>query len=264
MVDAHANFAVSLIATAPSPATSGTSLVVTSGEGTRFPAVPFNATIGPANTLLTPANSEIVRVTARATDTLTITRAQESTSARSVVVGDQIAATITTKTLTDIENYMGPAASVATYADRKVRASTSYTLNTSSAWTDVDTALDIVLTAKTGDWVECGLSGLWGSENFTYTLDVVSVVSGSPVNSWAEDGAPNNSHQGIEAWTSYPGSGTLLVPFGGSIIKKLVSGDISSGTVTLRLRYNNGGSASNKTLFGTAGDKFIFWARNHG
>ncbi|MBA2741121.1 MAG: hypothetical protein H0U46_03820, partial [Actinobacteria bacterium] len=43
-------------------------------------------------------------VTAISTDTLTITRAQEGTSARTVVVGDQIAATITAKTLTDAEN----------------------------------------------------------------------------------------------------------------------------------------------------------------
>ncbi len=51
----------------------------------------------------TTANSEIVRVTAISTDTFTITRAQESTSARTIVVGDQIADTITVKTLTDVE-----------------------------------------------------------------------------------------------------------------------------------------------------------------
>ena len=101
--DAHSNLAVSLVATAPSPATSGTSLVVTSGEGSRFPAVPFNAVVGPAGVLLTPANAEIVRATARTSDTLTITRAQEGTTARSIVVGDQIAAAITAKTLTDVE-----------------------------------------------------------------------------------------------------------------------------------------------------------------
>jgi len=103
-MDAHKNFATSLVATAPSPATSGTSLVVTSSEGTRFPAVPFNATIGPDNTKLTPANSEIVRVTAISTDTFTIVRAQEGTSARTVVVGDVIFAGITAKTVTDVEH----------------------------------------------------------------------------------------------------------------------------------------------------------------
>ena len=101
--DAHANFAYSTVATAPSPASSGTSLVVQTGDGANFPAAPFNATVWPAGSQPTKANSEIVRVTAIATDTFTITRTQESSSARTIVTGDQIAATITAKTLTDIE-----------------------------------------------------------------------------------------------------------------------------------------------------------------
>ena len=101
--DAHKNFAYSTVATAPSPASSGTSLVVASGDGSKFPAVPFNATVWPASSQPTTANAEIVRVTNVSTDTFTITRTQESTSARTIVVGDQIAATITAKTLTDVE-----------------------------------------------------------------------------------------------------------------------------------------------------------------
>lgn len=101
--DPHKNFAYSLVATAPSPASSGTSLVVTAGQGALFPDVPFNATIWPTAAQPTSTNAEIVRVTAISTDTLTITRTQESSSARTVIVGDQIAATITVRTLTDIE-----------------------------------------------------------------------------------------------------------------------------------------------------------------
>lgn len=104
MADLHKNFAYSLVATAPSPATSGTSLVVSTGDGTKFPTPPFNAVIWPAASQPTAANAEIVRVTAKSTDTLTITRAQESSSARTVVIGDQISANITAKTLTDLEN----------------------------------------------------------------------------------------------------------------------------------------------------------------
>lgn len=105
MPDSHKNFAYSTVAPlgAPSPASSGTSLTVASGDGAKFPATPFNATVWPASAQPTTANAEIVRVTAISTDTLTITRAQESTSARSIGAGDQIAATITAKTLTDIE-----------------------------------------------------------------------------------------------------------------------------------------------------------------
>lgn len=103
MPDAHKNFAYSTVATAPSPATTGTSLVVQSADGSLFPTPPFNATVWPTGTKATATNAEIVRVTNISTDTLTITREQEGTSARSIVIGDQIAATITTKILEDAE-----------------------------------------------------------------------------------------------------------------------------------------------------------------
>lgn len=101
--DSHANFAYGTVLTAPSPATSGTSLVLNSGQGARFPTPPFNVTIWPANTTPDPTNAEIARCTGKSTDTLTLTRATESTSARSVIVGDQVAVAVTAKVLTDIE-----------------------------------------------------------------------------------------------------------------------------------------------------------------
>lgn len=106
--DNYKNFAYSTVATAPSPAASGTSLVVATGDGILFPTPPFNATVWPTGTQPTPDNAEIVRVTNISTDTFTITRTQESTSARTILVGDQIAATITAKTFEDVENsYLG-------------------------------------------------------------------------------------------------------------------------------------------------------------
>src|SRR5689334_23929442 len=80
--DAHQNLAVANVLTAPSPAASGTSLVVGSGQGARFSATPFNATVWPSGVLPDPTNAKIVRVTAIVSDTLTIVRAQEGTSAR--------------------------------------------------------------------------------------------------------------------------------------------------------------------------------------
>ena len=103
-IDARKNFAASLVATAPSPATSGTSLVVTGGEGSVFPATPFYARIGPVNTAPTGTNSEIVRVTAVSTDTLTITRAQDGSAARTVVVGDVIEQVVNKGMIDQIES----------------------------------------------------------------------------------------------------------------------------------------------------------------
>lgn len=100
--DSHANFGYDTVATAPSPATSGTSLVLT---GNNLGAtVPFNATVWPPSVAPLSTNSEIVRVTANSSGTLTITRAQEGTSAKTIASGWQIANTITAKLLTDIEN----------------------------------------------------------------------------------------------------------------------------------------------------------------
>jgi hypothetical protein len=104
MPDVHKNFAESLVAIAPSPAISGTSLTVTSTEGGLFPATPFNATVWPAGAQPTTANAEIVRVTNILGDVFTIVRAQEGTPANALAVGFQIAATITAKTMFDAEN----------------------------------------------------------------------------------------------------------------------------------------------------------------
>lgn len=64
-----------------------------------MPAVPFNATVWPAGLQPTTSNAEIVTVTVVSTDTLTITRAQEGSSARTVIVGDQFAATVTAESV---------------------------------------------------------------------------------------------------------------------------------------------------------------------
>lgn len=115
--DSHVNFGYAQVATAPSPASSGTSLVVTAGFGSTLGTAPFNMTVWPTGAgAPTTSNAEIVRVTAISTDTLTITRAQEGTSARTIVIGDQIAVTQTVRTFTDIENGRYPRTAVADVA----------------------------------------------------------------------------------------------------------------------------------------------------
>jgi hypothetical protein len=61
-----------------------TTIVLTTGHGAKLPTAPFNAVWWNATDFGDPAddpNAEIVRVTNISTDTLTVTRAQESTSA---------------------------------------------------------------------------------------------------------------------------------------------------------------------------------------
>ena len=71
-----------------------TTLVLQAGYGGSMPAVPFFLTITPAGQLSTRGNSEIVRVTARTGDTLTIERAQKGTTSRAFSIGDIVSNSI--------------------------------------------------------------------------------------------------------------------------------------------------------------------------
>lgn len=106
--DPHANFALTTVAVAPSPASSGTSLTLTSGAGAaEFPdpgPTGYPVTIWPVGELPLASNAEIARVTGKSGLTLTIVRAQEGTSARAILAGDQIAVTITAEVISSIEN----------------------------------------------------------------------------------------------------------------------------------------------------------------
>jgi microcystin-dependent protein len=107
-LDPVKNFAISRVATAPSPAASGTTLVVETGDGVLFPdpssSGDYNVVIYPNGEQPTSSNAEIVRVTARSTDTMTITREQESSSARTIVEGDVVMLGITAKVVSDIQD----------------------------------------------------------------------------------------------------------------------------------------------------------------
>jgi len=105
--DPHGNLAYGTVATAPSPPNSGTTLTLAVGQGATFPnpgAIGYNATVWPPNVIPLQSNAEIVRITAVVGDQLTITRTQEGSTAKSILTGWQIAATITAKVITDIEN----------------------------------------------------------------------------------------------------------------------------------------------------------------
>jgi hypothetical protein len=81
--------------------TSATSITLQTGQGANFPALSagdyFYATL-----IDTSNNLEIVKVTARVGDVLTIVRAQEGTSARSYGVGDRIELRLTAQNILDM------------------------------------------------------------------------------------------------------------------------------------------------------------------
>lgn len=89
-MDARKNFAFSLVATAPSPATSGTQVGLTASTASRFPTVPFNVVAKPFGAAATTDNAEILRVTGISGDIFTVTRAQGGTTAKSIDIGWEI------------------------------------------------------------------------------------------------------------------------------------------------------------------------------
>lgn len=103
--DDHKNLSTSTVATPPSPPSSGTSLVLAAGGAALMPAAPFDLTIRPAGSMATPANAEVARCTNVnvGTDTLTITRAQYGTAARTVLTGDVAFAGVTDQMLDALE-----------------------------------------------------------------------------------------------------------------------------------------------------------------
>ncbi|KKT62455.1 MAG: hypothetical protein UW55_C0012G0015 [Candidatus Giovannonibacteria bacterium GW2011_GWA2_44_26] len=76
-----------------------TTLNVQTGDGVKFPAAPFHATLYTTDASL----GEIVKVTAKSTDAFTITRAQEGTSAQSWVQGAKLELLVTAKLFDDFQ-----------------------------------------------------------------------------------------------------------------------------------------------------------------
>ena len=89
------NRAKSLLAAAM--LSTDTSLTITTGDGVLFPAVPFHITI----------TDEILEVTAVATDTFTVTRAVEGTTAAAHSVGDTVELRITAAIIRGLERGAG-------------------------------------------------------------------------------------------------------------------------------------------------------------
>lgn len=142
------------------------------------------------------------------------------------------------------------------------RSSGDLTLN-STNWANVDTGLDITLAAQVGDTLEATLSARAAADAVHLYLDVVTLVSAAPVNSFGKRGAVQTTPGiiGIAGW--YCTSGTSGVP-GGPAHYVVVSGDLTSGLVTLRLRYATN-TATNKTIFADGTSHIIeFCVKNLG
>lgn len=81
------DLAIGIVATAPSPADSGLTLTLETGQGGDMPPVPFKALAYPPGEMPTKYNAERILVTARTDDEITFSRAQGETSAQEIATG---------------------------------------------------------------------------------------------------------------------------------------------------------------------------------
>lgn len=132
-----------------------------------------------------------------------------------------------------------------------VKVSGNTTLN-STSWANIDTGLDVTLAAQVGDDLEVAMFGLMDSQAVEVFLDAVTLVSGSPVNSFGmQAAAPTSTTGGGAAGWNCPAS--VRVPVSGALVLTMQSGDLSSGFVTVRFRYRSA-SATNRTLYSATAD----------
>ncbi len=276
MADAHKNFAYSTVLTAPSPATSGTTLSVQIGDEAKFPAVPFNATVWPIGTQLPViTNAEVVRVTAMAGNQFTITRLAETyqatPTARSIVVGDQIAATISTKTFTDIEADLANADAQIALQGSQIEVSRiadlgyfvcsggAITVNGATAGgtacrldmaasVDFMATTELVMAAKT-------------AQTALATANSTTVASGS--NTIHTNTFTGSSSLSVASTTGFPSAGTLMVTHSG-VVSVITYTGTTGGLTFIGCRLVNGidiAMATSDTVVGSNADiTYPLWA----
>lgn len=90
------DYATGIVASAPSPDISGTTLTLQTGHGARFPATPFFVTAHATNQVPDVNVAEKLLVTDVTSDTLTFTREQGDTTAQPIAIGWRISNAIFT------------------------------------------------------------------------------------------------------------------------------------------------------------------------
>ena len=168
------------------------SLTVATGTGALFPSPTagdwFNATL----IRLSDAALEIVKVTARSTDTLTIERAQESTTALAFVTGDQVQLRITAAYLNDTASKAGTLAQFAATTSAQLAGvlndetgsgsvvfATAPSLVAPLVLTGTAVTNLPVITAElldANDWTSTGWTGSWAA-GWTHTVGNTSALS---------------------------------------------------------------------------------------
>lgn len=217
-----ANYAFSTLAVGCDSA--ATSLSVPAGHGARFPALAageyFYATLENA-----ALNREIVKVTARIDDTLTVVRAQDNTTARSWNAGDSLSLRVNAAAFADVskaENHeYTPAGTgaVTTTVQSKLRE-VEYSItdfgavpgvdivaNVNTALLDLGTTNPATLVIPTGSWLVSSTVDWSAYKNVTFVIE-----NGAVINHGANNITfPQNVETGTSINKCFVGAGTVTV-----------------------------------------------------
>jgi len=103
MVDNVANFVTTVVATPPSPFSSGLTFTVRAGDGTLIPVPPLNLTVSPPGIAANKYNSEIIRVSIVTGDVLTFARGAEGSVVQNIQAGWIVEEGVTAGLIAEIE-----------------------------------------------------------------------------------------------------------------------------------------------------------------
>lgn len=117
---------------------------------------------------------------------------------------------------------------------------------------------DIAVSALAGDLIEVSLNGQWNFSNSTDFLDVVAVTSYQHFGDGTTAAVTSTTGNGAPGWASTDASN--IVGITGSVFRTLVSGDITTGTVTLRVIAR---TSAGRTLRANSTTPLLFTVRNH-
>ena len=135
------------------------------------------------------------------------------------------------------------------------------TCTANNVWENMPGVGTITLTASTNDWIEVGVSfGVFNTTAQSMSFDVGTEVSSSIVNHISSGATPDDAQFGVSGWRAIASANSQA---SGSVFYQLQSGDISGGTVTLRLRDHPEGSTDRVVNASTA-RPLHFWAKNLG
>lgn len=238
---------------AASISSSTTTIVVSSGQGSRFPTVPvgsyFYATLYDAGN-----NIEIIKCTARSTDTLTVVRGQDNTSSRAYAAGDSIAMRVVAAAMTDLIAYTPNGNLVATTLEGAINEldAEKVGLATNNTFTGNNTfSNNVALTGgATGNLTGNVTGNVTGTASFANALvNAVPVTSGGTgkatltLNSLV---AGNGSYSVNQIAPGAVGNVLASAEYGAAV----VVGSIATGTLTVT-SVTSGTLTEGATISGT-------------